>query len=169
MEVTRRAREEGTMAPRISVPDSSKACVDCHTQANKGIVDQWMGSTHARKGVSCVECHQANEKDADAFSHYGAMIATVITPRDCGRCHTPESAEFQKSHHARAGEILASLDNFLAETVEGSRAMFDPHSPTPGKGSAPVNGMASVQVGCQQCHGSKVALKSVKGGMITVD
>ncbi len=25
------------------------------------------------------------------------------------------------SHHAKAGNILASLDNFLAETVEGSR------------------------------------------------
>jgi hypothetical protein len=169
MEVVRRAREEGRLAPHISVPDSSKACVDCHTQANKGIVDQWMGSTHARKGVSCVECHQANEKDADAFSHYGATIATVITPRGCSRCHTPESTEFQRSHHARAGEILASLDNFLAETVEGSRAAFDPHSPTPGKSVVSVNGMASVQVGCQQCHGSKVALRSTKGGMITVD
>jgi hydroxylamine dehydrogenase len=169
MEVTRRAQEEGRRSPHISVPDSSRACVDCHTQANKGIVDQWMDSTHARKGVGCVECHQANEKDADAFSHYGQTIATVITPRDCGRCHTPESNEFQKSHHARAGEILASLDNFLAETVEGSRAMFDPHTPTPGKPLGQVNGMASVQVGCQQCHGSKVALKSTKGGMITVD
>jgi hydroxylamine dehydrogenase len=169
MEVRRRYEEEGKIAPHVSVPASSKQCVDCHTQANKGIVDQWMGSTHARKGVGCVECHQADERDADAFSHYGAVIATVITPRDCARCHTPEAAEFQRSHHARAGEILASLDNFLAETVEGSRAPFDPHSPTPGKASGPVNGMASVQVGCQQCHGSKVALKSVQGGMITVD
>lgn len=169
MEVTRRAQEEGKQAPHISVPAGSKSCVDCHTQANKGIVDQWMGSTHARKGVGCVECHQANEKDADAFSHYGAVIATVITPRDCGRCHTPESAEFQRSHHAKAGEILASLDNFLAETVEGSRAMFNPHSPTPGKAVDQVNGMASAQVGCQQCHGSKIALRSTKGGMITLD
>ena len=32
-----------------------------------------------------------------------------------------------------------------------------------------VNGMASAFSGCQQCHGSKVALSSSDGGMITVD
>ncbi len=169
MEVTRRREEEGKASPHISVPASSKQCVDCHTQITKGIVDQWMGSTHARKGVGCVECHYADKKDADAFDHYGAVIATVITPRDCSRCHTPEAAEFQRSHHAKGGEILASLDNLLAETVEGSREAFNPHSPTPGKGVDLVNGMASVQSGCQQCHGSKLGLQSTKGGMITLD
>ncbi len=170
MEVTRRAEEEGRGTPHVSVPASSKGCVDCHVQANKGIVDQWVGSTHARKGVGCVECHQANEKDADAFSHYGSVIATVITPKDCSRCHTQVAEEFQRSHHAKGGEILASLDNFLAETVEGSRAPFNPHGPTPGKDTGPlVNGMASSQSGCQQCHGSKLALQSSKGVPITVE
>jgi hypothetical protein len=170
MEVTRRAREEGRLAPHISVPASSMDCVRCHEQSNKGIVDQWRGSTHARKGVACVECHQAHEKDADAFSHYGATIATVVTPRDCSRCHTQVAEEFQRSHHAKGGEILASLDNFLAETVEGSRTPFNPHSPTPGKaGTGPVNGMASAQSGCQQCHGSKLALQSTQGSPITVE
>jgi hydroxylamine dehydrogenase len=170
MEVARRAREEGRAAPHVSVPDSSRACVDCHVQINKGIVDQWMGSTHARKGVSCVECHQAHEKDADAFPHYGQTLATVVTPLDCSRCHTQVAAEFQRSHHARGGEILASLDNFLAETVEGSRTPFNPHSPTPGKDTGPmVNGMASAQSGCQQCHGSKLALHSTQGPPLTVD
>ena len=32
-----------------------------------------------------------------------------------------------------------------------------------------VNGMASVNVGCRQCHGSKVALQATDGGLITVD
>ncbi len=169
MEVARKRAEAGLEQEPISVPGSSKECVTCHDQSSPGIVSHWMGSTHAEKGVGCVECHTANAKDVDAFQHYGHTIATVVTPRDCSRCHTAEFDEFTRSHHAKAGNILHSLDNFLAETVEGSRAPFNPHSPTPGKDVKQVNGMASAFVGCQQCHGSKVALQSTDGGKITVD
>lgn len=67
------------------------------------------------------------------------------------------------------GNILASLDNYLAETVEGAREPFNPHSPTPGLQIEAVNGLASAFFGCQQCHGSKVALQSTNGSRITVD
>src|SRR5262249_38114711 len=110
-----------------------------------------------------------DKADVDAFEHYGATIATVVTPRDCSRCHQREFAEFERSHHAAGGKILHSLDNFLAETVEGSRVPFNPHSPTPGHSADGVNGMAFSFTGCQQCHGSKVALQSTDGKMITVD
>lgn len=169
MEVVRKRQEAGLAGPHVIVPASSKQCVDCHGQANPGIVSHWQGSTHAEKGVGCVECHQAENGEPDAFSHYGATIATVVTPRDCGRCHGAVAEEFARSHHAKGGNILASLDNYLAETVEGARAPFDPHSPTPGKGSAaPVNGMASANSGCHQCHGTRVGLKTADGGMVTV-
>ena len=47
---------------------------------------------------------------------------------------------------------------------------FDPHSPTPGKVTDPkVNGLASVQSGCMQCHGARVALHANDGGALTVD
>ncbi len=169
METARKAEEAGLRRPHVAVSASSKACVDCHAQANPGIVHHWRGSTHAEKGVGCVECHQAAEKEPDAYLHYGATIATVVTPRDCSRCHTAEGEQFARSHHAAGGNILASLDNFLAETVEGARLAFDPHSPTPGKTVTSVNGFASAFTGCQQCHGSKVALQATDGGMVTVD
>jgi hydroxylamine dehydrogenase len=169
MEVARRYEEVGLAPKHISVPASSKECVDCHGQANPGIIDHWKGSTHATTGVGCADCHKADEADADAFRHYGVMIATVVTPRDCGRCHGEVAAEFSASHHAAAGNILASLDNFLAETVEGARAPFNPHSPTPGKDVDMVNGTASAFSGCQQCHGAKVALMARDGSRITVD
>lgn len=169
MEVARKQQEAGLVAHPVSVPANSKACVDCHKQSSPGIVDHWMGSTHAAKGVSCVECHHANSDDADAFDHYGTTIATIVTPKDCGKCHKVESEEFMASHHAKAGNILASLDNFLAETVEGSREPFNPHSPTPGRDFGMVNGMASVNSGCKQCHGSLVALEGTDGSLITVN
>ncbi len=170
MEVSRKREESGLAPAHIAVPESSKACFDCHGKANPGITDHWKGSTHAKKGVGCVECHQAEASDADAFSHYGATIATVVTPRDCSRCHADVAKEFGASHHAAAGNILASLDNRLAEIVEGSRTPFDPHSQTPGKPPIDkVNGMASVDSGCRQCHGSKVGLATKDGGIVTFE
>lgn len=170
LEIKRREIESGRAAEPIVVPGASKDCVDCHQRSTPGIIDHWRGSTHAKKGVGCVECHQADPRDADAFNHYGSAIAVIVTPRDCGRCHVTEAEEFQRSHHSKAGNILASLDNFLAETVEGSRVPFDPHSPTPGKASqTAVNGMASASSGCHQCHGTKVGLLAQDGRTITVD
>ena len=169
MEVARKREEAGLTVQHVSIPANSKSCVECHKKLSPGIVDQWEGSTHAVKGVGCVECHQAGEKDADAFHHYGVTIATVVTPLDCSRCHPKEFKQFSASHHAKAGNILDSLDNRLAETVEGSRVPFNPHSPTPGVQVDKVNGMASANTGCRQCHGSKVALVATDGGEITVD
>jgi hypothetical protein len=169
METARKAEEAGVRPPHISVPASSRECVECHAEENPGIVAHWEGSTHAEKGVGCIECHRATVEEADSYLHHGAQIATIVTPRDCARCHDHEAAEFAQSHHSSAGNILASLDNFLAETVEGARLTFDPHSPTPGKAVDLVNGFASAQSGCQQCHGARVALEGRDGAPITVE
>jgi hypothetical protein len=169
-EVLRKEAEANRAHRHTVIPASSQKCVECHKNTTPGIIDHWSGSTHANKGVGCVECHQADKQDIDGFDHYGAHIATVVTPRDCGRCHVQEFKEFTASHHSKAGNILASLDNFLAETVEGSRTPFNPHSPTPGMGPVDaVNGMSSANVGCRQCHGSKVALEGTDGSLISLD
>jgi hypothetical protein len=168
-EIVRKEEELGLRPPHIIVPANSRSCVDCHREQSPGIIDHWEGSTHAEKGVGCLHCHEAQEGDVDGFTHYNVLIATIVTPRDCGTCHVKETQEFAASHHAKGGNILASLDNFLAETVEGSRVPFNPHSPTPGHDVDMVNGMASVNVGCKQCHGSKVSLQATDGSLITVD
>ena len=167
LEVSRRRHEAGDARAAVVTPAASRQCVDCHTQVSTGIVEHWTGSTHAEKGVACVDCHQAEAKDADVFSHYGRADRHH---RDAPRLRAlppAESAEFAASHHAKAGNILASLDNFLAETVEGSRVAFSPHSPTPGKAVAAVNGLAPANSGCQQCHGSLVAFQATDGGLVT--
>jgi len=169
METARKAEEAGLREAHVSVPADSRGCVDCHAEENPGIVSHWTGSTHAETGVGCMSCHSADMDEADSYLHHGVYIATIVTPRDCAQCHDAEASEFAQSHHAAAGNILASLDNFLAETVEGARLTFNPHSPTPGRAVDVVNGFASANSGCQQCHGSKVALQATDGGMLTVD
>jgi len=133
--------------PELS--EQSKACVACHKNED-GIYAQWGASAHFSANVGCFECHGAEEGDADAFKHEDVLIATIVSPRDCAKCHETEVAEFAESHHSKGGRILGSLDNILAEVVEGNRGMITPGFPR-GNSAAAVSG-------CWQCHGSQVKI-----------
>ena len=135
-------------APDAVVTDQNEDCVDCHLVKSPGIVGQWEISTHAASGIGCMECHSAEQGDVDAYSHEGSLIATVVTPSDCAECHEKEASEFQASHHATAGQILGSLDNVLAEVVEGY-VSFD------AQGNK-TSTSAAANSGCLQCHGAEV-------------
>ncbi|MHC5003643.1 MAG: multiheme c-type cytochrome, partial [Planctomycetota bacterium] len=134
----------------------SKECVDCHKKESQALYQQWGSSKHYRANVGCFECHAAEPGDPDAMRHYDQTIATIVSPKDCGRCHSKEVEEFLASHHSKGARILGSLDNVLAEVVEGNRAFVTPSFPE-GNSAAAVNG-------CWQCHGSQV--KVMAGGQL---
>ncbi len=136
-----------TFGPAQLSPQT-RECLECHQKTDKGIYQQWGASKHFGANVGCYECHSAQSDDVDAFVHEGYTIAILVTPKDCGRCHTKEAEEFTASHHAKAGRILGSLDNVLAEVVEGNRGMITPGFPG-GVAASAVNG-------CWQCHGSEI-------------
>ena len=115
-----------------------KNCISCHgAEDDPGIYGEWKKSTHAAKNVDCYDCHKAKQGEKAAFAHHGAFIQVIVTPNTCANCHAAEVAQQQRSHHAKAGNILASLDNLLGEVIGGP---------------------ASVNAGCLQCHGSTVVL-----------
>lgn len=126
----------------------SKKCAECHKADQTSIYQQWGDSKHYRANVGCYECHQAKLDDKDAFKHHDAVISVIVSPKDCARCHEKEVKEFSESHHSKGGRILGSLDNVLAEVVEGNRGFKTPGFPQ-GNSAAAVNG-------CWQCHGSEV-------------
>ncbi len=126
----------------------NEGCYKCHREKTPAIAAQWADGQHAKVGVGCVDCHQAKEGDPDAWHHEGSLISALVTPKDCGRCHGDIAAEFQASHHAKAGQILGSLDNVLGEIVEGE---------------------AAANSGCQQCHGSRIALRKGADGKVERD
>ncbi len=128
----------------------TKACVACHKQESSAVYGQWGSSKHYRANVGCFECHAADRADKDAYEHHGETIATIVTPKDCARCHEHEVAEFNSSHHSKGARILGSLDNVLAEVVEGNRGFKTTAFPH-GVSAAAVNG-------CWQCHGGEVKL-----------
>jgi len=112
-------------------------CMTCHKEKSKGLYKQWFDSGHGKHNVTCLDCHKADKSESDAFLHYDAYIATLVTPKDCGKCHEKEAHEVGVSHHAKAGQILDSKDAYLAHVA----------------GGAPV----AIQ-GCESCHGSKVEI-----------
>jgi hypothetical protein len=128
-------------ALQTQLSQQNQACIGCHSALNPALVTEWRESAHAQKNIGCFDCHKADKADADAFEHNGATIAVIVSPKDCGACHQKEVEQQKGSHHAKAGDILASVDNFLGEVIGGQPAAV---------------------VGCYQCHGSTV--KVLPGG-----
>ncbi len=143
----------GTNINAQSGKSDDNDCASCHSKHNSALVMQWNDSRHAEEDVSCIDCHGADKGDVDGWEHHGEFISVLVTPKDCGGCHDKELSEFSGSHHAKAGEILASLDNVLAEKVAGL-----PHN-----NSDAING-------CWQCHGTIIKFeRDAKGEILRSD
>ncbi len=124
-------------------------CVNCHLKENNALVKQWKNSPHAAAQdgqVACYNCHAAEEGDILGYKHEGAFIKTALSPKDCGYCHEREVKEQQNSHHAAAGQIMASLDNVLAEVI------------------CSLEDKADAVNGCWQCHGSILTVLTDENG-----
>jgi len=152
-------------APPNEFSEETKACIACHKETSLGVVQQWGDSKHHRAKVGCYECHKAEAGEIDAFIHEefdkkaigkNKPISIIVSPKDCSNCHEKEVAEYTASHHSQGGRIIGSLDNLLADVVEGNRAMITESFPE-GVSAAVVNG-------CWQCHGSEV--KVMKDGSL---
>ena len=144
-----KAGGQGADEMEQKITESGSDCVDCHRKNEPALVMEWERSQHAGFDVGCVDCHVADQEDIDAWEHAGLYISALVTPKDCSKCHEREFEEFSKSHHAKAGEILASLDNMLAEKVAGM----------PGNIADAVNG-------CWQCHGSIIKFERDDSGNV---
>ncbi|HKK73312.1 MAG TPA: multiheme c-type cytochrome [Candidatus Krumholzibacteria bacterium] len=122
------------------LPDEASVagkCMTCHKEKHPGLYQQWYESAHGIHNVTCMSCHQAKEGEPDAYEHYDATIATMVTPKDCGRCHEKEAEQVNDSYHAKAGQILDSADAYLAHVGAGHPAAIQ---------------------GCESCHGAKMEI-----------
>ncbi len=117
--------------------DEAAECLICHEETTPGLYLQWYESSHAENEITCLDCHAAEEDDADAFLHEGTYVATLVTPDDCGLCHDKEAEEVSNSYHATAGLILESADAYLANVAAGHQASIS---------------------GCESCHGARIEI-----------
>lgn len=118
--------------------EAGQECVKCHSKTSAGIVEQWRDSAHGREGVNCLDCHQAQASDVDAIEHEGYTIATIVSPKDCGRCHEVEEKQNSGSVHVNAIYSLEKGHAHLANELGGA---------------------AATAASCAQCHGSVVKVK----------
>ncbi len=150
-------RRPGSARRTIAVAGGLEGSASTATRrSNPGIIDHWKGSTARREGRRLRRVPPGRREDADAFEHYGAADRDRRHAARLRALPRPRRREFARSHHAKAGNILASLDNFLAETVEGARDAVQPALADAGQGRRQRStACASAFSGCQQCHGSQ--------------
>lgn len=135
--------------PKLYGSPEGQVCIKCHELKTPGLFKMWKLGKMGQAGVNCYDCHKAEKKtekkpgDLDGYDHRGFWMATLVSPKDCSRCHKEQFDQQQPSHHAKGADILNSLDNYLG-TVLG--------------------GPACVATGCRQCHGSNI--KVLKNGKL---
>nr|CRH05857.1 conserved exported protein of unknown function [Candidatus Magnetococcus massalia] len=135
-----------------SLSKESATCATCHRQDNIGLYNQWGRSKHYGANVGCYECHKADANDPDAYRHKGKIISTIVSPKDCGRCHEKEQKEFEGSNHAMAADYAGSTEHAMAMMVQATHG---------GKKAGAVAG----EQACAQCHGAKVKV-SMSGKLL---
>lgn len=146
-------------------------CLGCHIKETPGVVNQWKQSRHAQTGVGCFDCHGAKASEVDAYEHHDRVIATLVSPKDCGECHERAFEETARSKHATAGDISGASDFMLAnagaghpvalaacEACHGVKVEIDPDSPNklsakswPNAGIGRINPDGSLGA-CSACH-----------------
>jgi hypothetical protein len=135
--------------PKLYGSPEGQVCIKCHELKTPGLFKLWRSGKMGQAGVNCYDCHKAEKKtektagDTDGYDHRGFWIATLVSPKDCSRCHKEQFEQQQPSHHAKGADILNSADNYLGTVVGGA---------------------AAVSTGCRQCHGSNI--KVLKDGKL---
>lgn len=140
-----------------SMPKEAVACIECHKKENPGIFADWAHSRHANANITCLDCHKAEEFDPDvskehykqyerADQKYGTKeykvpISSVVSPKDCSRCHPDEAKQYSRSKHANTLEIIWKIDPWM------NKGMNSDNERT---------------TGCYHCHGAIVKLEDGK-------
>ncbi|MFZ7127263.1 MAG: multiheme c-type cytochrome [Desulfobacterales bacterium] len=136
-----------------SVPPEAVACIECHKETTPGIFADWARSRHANANISCLDCHLVQPGDTDIAkghdqyysrsdmpygeSKYKVPVASIVTPKDCSRCHPDEVTQYSKSKHANTIEIMWKIDPWLNKGMNSDNER---------------------KTGCYTCHGTIVSV-----------
>jgi len=136
-----------------SIPPEGVACIECHRETTPGIFADWSKSRHANANITCLDCHLIQPGDRDTAkgheqyygrsdlpygeSKYKVAIASVVTPKDCSRCHPDEATQYSRSKHANTLEIIWKIDPWLNKGMNSDNER---------------------KTGCFNCHGTVLAI-----------
>jgi DNA-binding transcriptional ArsR family regulator len=131
-------------AAQSALDASSADCASCHQERASAHLQDWEQSVHARSGIRCTSCHDANCDDvtAEARPDFGAMHVHRGVVVICERCHQDVGQAFRESPHYRS-----------AATGAATPTCVDCHSAA---GGSVLSGDL-IPRRCATCHGASAA------------
>ncbi len=112
------------------VPESSRACVECHSRERIAAtsMETWRTSRHANVGVGCADCHLAPGGDDQKSLCPAPGVHREVAAPACGSCHPQQAEQFALGRHAQAWTALERVRQELPDLT------------------------ASATRGCELCH-----------------
>jgi hypothetical protein len=141
-----------TEQPSAALIRASGKCAECHTRQQHSIVHEYELSVHARKGITCLDCHQPAEKQTPQ-EHHGFVISKTVTAGNCRSCHEPIYQQFLRSRHAAPSwAAVHGEESIPAQQVEFSEKYHPGGCKRPANPLVKLEGPAAVTSGCVKCH-----------------
>jgi nitrate/TMAO reductase-like tetraheme cytochrome c subunit len=141
-----------TQQPSAAFVRATGKCAECHSRTQYSVVHEYELSAHAKKGVSCLDCHSAvqGQKGED---HFGFVINPSVTAANCRSCHESIYQEFLRSRHAAPSwAAVRGPGDFTAEQVAFSEKYQPGGVNRPANPLTKLEGSAAVVSGCASCH-----------------
>jgi hypothetical protein len=145
--------------PRVVIEQPSAAfvrasgkCAECHRNSQYSVVHEFEMSTHAQKGLNCLDCHQVAQGQKGT-NHNGFVINTAVTPANCRTCHEAVYQQFVRSRHAAPSWAAVAGDkDFTAEQVTFAEQYQPGAVKRPPHPLTSLEGAAAAKSGCASCH-----------------
>lgn len=146
-----------TVQPTADLVRATGKCAECHTRQQHSIVHEFELSVHARKGVSCLDCHGPAEHQ-EKMDHHSFVMAKTLTAANCRKCHETVYQQFAQSRHAAPSwaAVFGEQGSDEWPLTAAQVALSETFHPGSCKRSAnplvSLEGNAAVTSGCVSCH-----------------
>jgi DmsE family decaheme c-type cytochrome len=119
----------GQLSPR----EVNEACLSCHNRSNH---NEWSGSKHDARNVSCTTCHSVHAPKGEK-----ALLKTETQIETCVQCHRKEVNKVHKSSHM--------------PVKEGKMECTSCHNPHGSQNVKMLREGNSITEACASCHAEK--------------
>jgi len=141
-----------TEQPTADFVRANGKCAECHARLQYSVVHEYEMSAHAKKGVNCLDCHQASEGQQKK-DHHGFVISTKLTAGNCRGCHEAIYQEFLHSRHAAPSWAAIYGEKGLSPSLVDYSEQFQPGGTRrPPHPFVTAEGGSAMVSGCEQCH-----------------
>ena len=141
-----------TEQPTADFVRASGKCAECHARLQYSVVHEYEMSAHAKKGITCLDCHQPadGQKKED---HHGFVISTHLTAGNCRSCHESIYQEFLHSRHAAPSWAAIYGEKGLSPEQVAFSEQYQPGgTKRPPHPFVTAEGGAAMVSGFEQCH-----------------